>query len=216
MRLNPLEPNSPGLPPARGGSGVGPIVQPAGAAGVMKPIELDPALDAPVVEPNALPGPSKSPAKYLVVDENTLGYRIDGMPNWFGVLAAGKGSLHPADRGPSPLIPASSHSVRPATAEDFGRFNQRIPPDFTEAPSASPVVRSLTPMYFVENDNLSDDWPAFKTEPEAQAWVRERCQEIADANVDESGVGTGRRFVGMSRDEITDRVPPSGVRAEAT
>ena len=47
-------------------------------------------------------------------------------------------------------------------------------------------------IYFVENDNLSDDWPSFDTRAEAVAWIKEKCLEIAKAN---EGKG---RFTGMT------------------
>lgn len=58
--------------------------------------------------------------------------------------------------------------------------------------------------FWVENDELSDDWCAFDTLAEAQAFVRQCCVEIADANVDEHGVGNVPAFQGVPHSEIVE------------
>jgi hypothetical protein len=61
-------------------------------------------------------------------------------------------------------------------------------------------------LYHVENDNLSDDWGVFDTLAEAEAWVREMCIELAEANL-VAGLGDpGTRFAGMARDAIVDEL----------
>ncbi len=94
MRLNPLDPNSPDLAPARGDGVSEPLVLPEVVTRSTRPIELDPALDAPVVEQIALRGPSHSSGKYLVVDENTLVYHGSmGCRIGLGCLPQGRGAF---------------------------------------------------------------------------------------------------------------------------
>jgi hypothetical protein len=67
-------------------------------------------------------------AKYLVMNENTLGYLIDGRFPQLGVLACIKGG-HDWKNG-SVMIGCSP--VRPATAEDFNHFRVHVPSDHSE------------------------------------------------------------------------------------
>jgi hypothetical protein len=70
-------------------------------------------------------------SKYVVIDEDALGYAIERLdPDWYGVLAAKLDSLHPADRGPTHAAPGPHTTLRPATTEDFARFRVCVPPDF--------------------------------------------------------------------------------------
>lgn len=68
--------------------------------------------------------------KYIVKDENTLGYINDEHPNLMGVLFGSrlKGG-HDWLNGP--VLITSDTQVRPATKEDFETFRVVMPPDFT-------------------------------------------------------------------------------------
>ena len=58
----------------------------------------------------------------------------------------------------------------------------------------------------VENDNLCDDWCHFDTREEAEAWVRDMCRELAQANVDAAGIGNCPAFLGMPLEAIVERL----------
>jgi hypothetical protein len=61
------------------------------------------------------------PVKYVVMNENTLGYIFDTQPKTMGVLAGSviKGG-HDWKNGPVPI--RDSDSIRPATKADFDVF----------------------------------------------------------------------------------------------
>ncbi len=66
--------------------------------------------------------------KYVVKEEHTLGYLIEGQPGMMGVLAGSvlKGG-HDWKNGPVPYFP---EELRPARKEDFEIFRVVLPPDF--------------------------------------------------------------------------------------
>ncbi|UIF89456.1 hypothetical protein [Cupriavidus sp. UYPR2.512] len=72
-------------------------------------------------------------AKYVVVDEHTLGYRIEETPRFIGVLAGSvlRGGHNPID-GPAVIIPGLTR-LRAATEIDFEFFRVVLPPDFVWA-----------------------------------------------------------------------------------
>ncbi|PNE59582.1 hypothetical protein A8H39_00075 [Paraburkholderia fungorum] len=81
---------------------------------------------------NKHPKQSKN-AKYVVMDEHTLGYVMDEAPNYIGVLAGSvkRGGRNPLD-GPA-IIAAGITRLRPATEVDFEFFRVAIPIDFVWA-----------------------------------------------------------------------------------
>lgn len=68
--------------------------------------------------------------KYVVMDEHTLGYRIEANPNLIGVLAGSvlRGGRNPID-GPA-VITSGITRLRAATEIDFVFFGVVLPPDF--------------------------------------------------------------------------------------
>ncbi len=68
--------------------------------------------------------------KYIVKDENTLGYLINETPGFMAVL---QGSVHQGGHdwrnGPVSILGAQ---IRPATQEDFNAFRVSLPPDFKD------------------------------------------------------------------------------------
>lgn len=68
--------------------------------------------------------------KYVVMDEHTLGYLMDEMPNYIGVLA---GSVLRGGRNPlygNAIITPGRTCLRPATEIDFEFFRHVLPLDF--------------------------------------------------------------------------------------
>jgi len=63
--------------------------------------------------------------RYVVKDEEALGYIFDEQPTTFGFLSGGAG------REPTSIILGLT-SIRPATTVDFERFRVSIPPDFIQ------------------------------------------------------------------------------------
>ncbi len=75
--------------------------------------------------------------KYLVVNENTLCYRMgersfEGNP-WLGVLH-GKTLLGGADWRNGPILAWEGDVLREATLDDFASFRVLPPPDMTREP----------------------------------------------------------------------------------
>jgi hypothetical protein len=72
---------------------------------------------------------SKCAVKYVVLNENTLGYINEERPNTLGVLA---GSVirggHVWSNGPVTIVPTVD-KVRPATREDLETYRVAAPPD---------------------------------------------------------------------------------------
>jgi hypothetical protein len=68
--------------------------------------------------------------KYVVFEENTLCYRIEGS-QFLGVLSAKIGGR---DWKNGPII-ASEDTLRAATAHDFDVYRVQLPPDFVEVES---------------------------------------------------------------------------------
>jgi|GEM_PF-2145799 len=68
-----------------------------------------------------------SDVKYVVKNENTLGYLQEGSP-FMGVLASSvlRGG-HDPKNGP---ISFSEGEIRPATKDDFKEFRVKLPSDF--------------------------------------------------------------------------------------
>jgi hypothetical protein len=66
-------------------------------------------------------GDSEIQAKYVVLDENTLCYRIPGMSTMLGVLAGSviRGGHNPIN-GPVSILPGAN--MREATLKDFDFF----------------------------------------------------------------------------------------------
>jgi hypothetical protein len=69
-------------------------------------------------------------AKYVVMDEHTLGYLLEETPNYIGVLAGSvlRGGRNPLD-GPAIVTPGLTR-LRPATETDFEFFRHVLPIDF--------------------------------------------------------------------------------------
>jgi len=67
--------------------------------------------------------------KYVVLNENTLGYIQDEQPNMMGVLASNvtRGGHLPIN-GPVAISPSAN--LRAATAKDFDTYRVVVPPDF--------------------------------------------------------------------------------------
>lgn len=66
------------------------------------------------------------PSKYVVVNENTLCYRIEGHPEWLGVLHGSvlRGGRHWMD---GPFVIGPLDKLRDATLEDFHQY--RVSPE---------------------------------------------------------------------------------------
>lgn len=87
----------------------------------------------PVSETDWKPIPRPERARYVVLNENTLGYLIPEMPDYIGILA---GSV--LNGGPDPLqgtaLVTPGHSkVRQATLEDFANFRVMPPRCLSES-----------------------------------------------------------------------------------
>jgi hypothetical protein len=82
----------------------------------------------PVMETRWTPIPQPDHARYVVLDENTLGYLIPEMPGYVGVLAGSvlKGGRDPMN-GPALISPGLT-KVRQATLDDFKSFRVMPPP----------------------------------------------------------------------------------------
>jgi hypothetical protein len=65
---------------------------------------------------------------------------------------------------------------------------------------------STITIYVVKNDNLSDDWGAFDTRDEAEAWVREMFGEIAEAKLVDGLGDPQSRFAGMTKVAIVEEL----------
>ncbi|VVE17895.1 MULTISPECIES: hypothetical protein [Pandoraea] len=69
-------------------------------------------------------------AKYVVMDEHTLGYLIDETPNVMGVLAGSvKRRGHNPMNGPATIVHGNTR-LRPANEIDFEFFRVALPSDF--------------------------------------------------------------------------------------
>jgi hypothetical protein len=70
--------------------------------------------------------------RYVVLDENTLGYINSEQPDVLGVLAASilRGAVHSWLDGPVAIL--QTKNIRPATVADFNAFRVAVPPDFKE------------------------------------------------------------------------------------
>jgi hypothetical protein len=68
--------------------------------------------------------------RYVVLNENALGYINDVQPQVVGILASSvfMGGPNPID-GPVAIVPTCD-VVRAATADDFEGFRVMLPPDF--------------------------------------------------------------------------------------
>ena len=86
----------------------------------------------PVPEINWTPIPRPEHTRYVVMNENTLGYLIPERPNYIGILAGSvlKGGPDPM-QGTALIIPGHSQ-IRQATAEDFTNFRVMAPACFRE------------------------------------------------------------------------------------
>jgi hypothetical protein len=96
-----------------------------------------------------------------------------------------------ADRGASP----ASATGRSAAKDYLGEG--AVEPRAEVAPSTR---------FWVENDNLSDDWCAFPTHQQAQDFVRACCRDIAACNVDDKGIGNVPAFQGLTTEEIVEKL----------
>lgn len=69
-------------------------------------------------------------SKYVVLNENTLGYRIQSMPNWIGVLhgrvLGGNPGWSEWSHGMVPILPPLD-VVREATLADFEEYRVMAP-----------------------------------------------------------------------------------------
>ncbi len=72
-------------------------------------------------------------AKYVVLNENTLGYLNEVTPNTMGVLASSviRGG-HLWIDGPVTIVPTVD-KLRPATLEDFDAYRIAVPPEIERA-----------------------------------------------------------------------------------
>ena len=71
------------------------------------------------------------PFKYIVLNENTLGYEIEwNAPKSIGILGSKIDGKNPLN-GWTCYAPESD-KVRPATKEDFEYFRVALPPDFDQ------------------------------------------------------------------------------------
>lgn len=76
--------------------------------------------------------------------------------------------------------------------------------ELPESVEIRPLLQEPDAIYLIENDNLGDDWVAFKTYEEAEAFVRGVAREVAAANVDAEGMSTAPRWPNMTRFEIEE------------
>lgn len=78
------------------------------------------------------PIPLPECARYVVMDEHTLGYLIPETPSFMGVLAGSvlKGGHDPLN-GPAVIVPGHT-KLRQATELDFKAFRVSLPPCFRE------------------------------------------------------------------------------------
>jgi len=67
--------------------------------------------------------------KYVVVNENTLGYIYAEQEEYIGVLRASVLRGAPF-RGKDDLISSFGQNIRPATKEDFNLYRVKVPPNF--------------------------------------------------------------------------------------
>ncbi len=74
--------------------------------------------------------------KYVVVNDNTLGYIQPNNPNWIGILHGSvlKGGFNDLD---GPIHKSQAKTIRPATLEDFKVYRVVPPPHLKEAWNAS-------------------------------------------------------------------------------
>jgi hypothetical protein len=81
--------------------------------------------------------PANTATRYVVLNENTLGYINDECPNTMGVLV---GSVaqggHNWLNGPVAIAPTIDE-VRPATIGDFATYRVMAPPDLLQTTSRS-------------------------------------------------------------------------------
>lgn len=84
----------------------------------------------PVSETKWSPIPLSDQARYVVLDEHTLGYMIPELPGQFGILA---GSVLRGGHDPmqgTVLISPGRTKVRPATESDFSEYRVSLPSCF--------------------------------------------------------------------------------------
>lgn len=94
-------------------------------------------------------------------------------------------------------------TMREATPEKGFKIPEKPASFDQKAQALEPKPSAAAPHGFiVESDDFGDDWPMFKTEAEAKAWIKEQSLEVAERSCDENGVGLYGPFKGKSKASI--------------